>query len=56
MIHQYADDTTITVRDEDSVKRVRECFKVYGRASGAKVNMEKSVVMYIGKVNEENLF
>lgn len=54
LIHQYADDTTITVRDEDSVKRVIEGFKVYGRASGAKVNMEKSVVMYIGKVNEGN--
>lgn len=54
LIHQYSDDTTITVRDEDSVKRVIEGFQIYGRASGAKVNMEKSVVMYIGKVN--NIF
>jgi hypothetical protein len=54
LIHQYADDTTITVRDEGSVKRVMECFKVYGQASGAKVNMEKSIVMYIGKINEGN--
>uniref|UniRef100_A0A4W5LRK9 Reverse transcriptase domain-containing protein n=3 Tax=Hucho hucho TaxID=62062 RepID=A0A4W5LRK9_9TELE len=54
LIHQYADDTTITVRDEESVKRVIDCFKVYGKASGAKVNMDKSIVMYIGKTNEGN--
>jgi exonuclease III len=52
LIHQYADDTTVIVRDEGSVIRVMECFKVYEQASGAKVNMEKSVIMYVGKINE----
>lgn len=50
VINHYADDTTITVRDGDSVKRVLELVAIYGRASGAKINKDKSVLMYIGTV------
>lgn len=47
MINHYADDTTITVRDGGSVRRVIEIVEHYGRASGAKINKEKSEIMYI---------
>ena len=50
VINHYADDTTITVRDGGSVRRVMEIVEDYGRASGAKINKEKSEIMYIGKV------
>lgn len=48
VIQQYADDTTCTVIDVESVKNVMECFEVYGKASGAKLNVEKSEIMYVG--------
>ena len=50
VINQYADDTTVTVRDSGSVKRVLELVEVYGRAAGAKINVDKSEIMYIGGV------
>lgn len=50
VINQYADDTTITVRDGGSVKKVLELIEKYGRASGAKINKIKSEIMYIGEV------
>ncbi len=48
-IIQFADDTTITVKNMQSVKKVMECFEIYGRASGAKINIDKSEIMFIGK-------
>lgn len=42
IINQYADVTTITVREGNSVKRVLEIVGQYGKASGAKINKEKS--------------
>lgn len=50
VINHYADDTTITVRDGASVRRVLELVEKYGRASGAKINKDKSEIMYIGRV------
>ncbi len=47
-INQYVDDTTITVMEGNSVTTVLEIVKKYGKASGAKINMEKSELMYIG--------
>ncbi len=40
--NQYADDTTVTVRDGGSVGKVVELVEKYGRASGAKINRDKS--------------
>ena len=54
-INQYADDTTITVRDGNSVKRVLELAEIYGRASGARINKEKSEIMYIGNIEREGV-
>ena len=52
-LYQYADDTTVTVRDKESVVEVLKSVEQYGRASGAKVNIEKSEIMYIGENREE---
>ncbi len=49
LLYQYADDTTVTVSDRESVAEVLDSVEIYGRASGAKVNIEKSEIMYIGK-------
>jgi len=48
LIYQYADDTTVTVQDRESALEVLKNFDLYGRASGAKVNIEKSEIMYFG--------
>ena len=48
LLFQYADDTTVTVRDRESVVEVLGSVELYGRASGAKINMEKSEIMYVG--------
>lgn len=48
LLYQYADDTTVTVRDRESVDEVLGSVGLYGRASGAKVNIEKSEIMYVG--------
>lgn len=37
-IYQYADDTTILVRDVQSVERTMELVELYCRGSGARVN------------------
>uniref|UniRef100_A0A671TR16 Reverse transcriptase domain-containing protein n=1 Tax=Sparus aurata TaxID=8175 RepID=A0A671TR16_SPAAU len=49
LLYQYADDTTVTVKDRESVLEVVESVELYGRASGARVNIEKSEIMYIGE-------
>lgn len=54
IINQYADDTTITVKDVNSVKRVMENIGMYGKASGAKINVEKSEIMYVGNVKKDD--
>lgn len=48
LLYQYADDTTVTVRDKESVGAVFRSVEQYGRASGAKVNIEKSEIMFVG--------
>lgn len=47
IVQQYVDDTTITVRDVDSVNRVMECFELFGKASGAKISVEKTEVLWV---------
>ena len=51
IIQQYADDTTCTVKNMNDVKRIMEKIEIYGKASGAKVNVDKPEIMYIGNVN-----
>ncbi|KAK6186537.1 hypothetical protein SNE40_008557 [Patella caerulea] len=54
-LYQHADDTTVTVVDEDAVI---ECFKSisrYSRASDGKVNIEKTVVLGIGDIQSDSV-
>lgn len=53
IIHQYADDTTFTVKDIESINRIRKHMGTYGKASGAKINVDKSEIMSIGSVDIE---
>ena len=49
IIQQYADDMTITVENMDSINIIMKHMGTYGRAAGAKVNIEKSELMCIGQ-------
>ncbi len=51
-VYQYADDTTLIVQDVLSVTKVMEIMGKYCKGSGAKINMQKTVFMNIGR-NEE---
>jgi len=47
-IFQYADDTTVIVKDLESVKKAMRIVDVFCKGSGAKVNAEKTVYMRFG--------
>lgn len=49
-IFPYADDTTIVVKNEQSVKHAMEKVEWYCQGSGEKINEEKTVYMRFGKV------
>jgi len=49
LVHQYADDTTFTVEDIESINRIVEHIQTFGRAAGAKINIEKSEIMSFGE-------
>lgn len=48
-ITQYADDATLTLRDDMSVQRCFDIVTRYERGSGSKLNYEKTEGIYIGK-------
>ena len=47
-ISQYADDCTFTVMDKGSVLKILNLSELYGMASGARLNKDKSVVILVG--------
>ncbi len=49
LLFQHADDTTITVRDTQSVESLFNAINMYCQATGAKVNVEKSEILLLGK-------
>ena len=49
-ILQYADDTNITIKDENSIDRVLTHIAEYSKASGAKININKTEIMYCGEM------
>ncbi|KAL6454983.1 hypothetical protein MHYP_G00365800 [Metynnis hypsauchen] len=46
---QYADDTTLFVRSDQSLRHALDVVQAFGRASGAALNPGKSVVKYFGR-------
>ena len=54
IIFQHADDTTITVNDVKSVENVFNSIDIYCKATGAKVNIDKSEVLCIGNANNND--
>ena len=51
LFFQHADDSTAFVKDLKSVKHVFECFNLYNKASGSKVNLEKSEILPLGQAS-----
>lgn len=49
-IFQFADDTTLILRDLEIVKEVMRKVESYGKSTGAKVNEAKTVYMRFGGV------
>lgn len=45
---QHADDTTVTLRNRESINETFKVFELYSAGSGAKINIEKSEIMTIG--------
>ncbi|KAL7852819.1 hypothetical protein SRHO_G00186040 [Serrasalmus rhombeus] len=46
---QYADDTTLFVRSDQSLRLALDMVQAFGKASGAALNLGKSVVKYFGR-------
>ena len=53
-ITAYADDTTIFTRNEEEHKIYQQIFKEYERASGARINEEKTKEIQIGRYRRGN--
>lgn len=49
-IFQYADDTNLILRDVESLNASLHALNVYGLASGAKINFDKTLVKFCGNV------
>ena len=47
-ISQYADDTTVFVRDQESVKALMSVLKEFAKLSGLELNVNKSKLMWVG--------
>ena len=53
-VMQYADDINVMVKSESDVDIVLKHIETYERASGAKINMEKSEIMGMGRNKDLN--
>ena len=47
-ISQYADDTSLILSSDDSIKAALETYDLYERASGSKLNRDKSKGLWLG--------
>lgn len=56
LIYQYADDTRLTLAEVAEISAILEVVQAYCAASGAKVNLEKSEVMPVGRADLAPLF
>ena len=48
VISQYADDTSVLVCSDDSIRAVFEVYDKYERGSGAKLNLSKCKGLWVG--------
>ena len=48
-IQMYADDATVIIKDANELKHIFNTFKEFGKASGAKLNEEKTEILRLGK-------
>ena len=57
-VTQYADDTTVFVRDRDSVVQLLDLLQNFSLLSGLEINTAKTEAMWLGKWknNEDTLF
>ncbi len=51
-IYQYADDTTLILKDTESIKGAMGKIQKYCKGSGAKINIDKTVMMRIGTAKQ----
>ena len=50
----FADDTQLINKTEESIEKTFKTLEIYEKASGAKMNLEKTVGMYLGKWRNKN--
>ena len=55
LLFQHADDTSITVQDTQSVENIFHTVNTFCLGTGAKVNIEKSEVLCLGKASQTDL-
>ena len=53
-LNMFADDTQILNKTEESVEKTFEILGIYEKASGAKMNFDKTVGMYLGRWRHKN--
>ena len=54
-ISQYADDSTLTLKDDQSVVRSFDVIVRYESATGGKLDMTKTERIYVGNQAEDNM-
>ena len=47
-VHQYADDTTLILSTDDSIKAVLDIHSLFEKASGSRLNHSKSKCLWLG--------
>lgn len=47
-VHQYADDTTLILSTDDSIKAVFDIYSLFEKASGSRLNQSKSKGLWLG--------
>jgi hypothetical protein len=53
-VNMFAEDTQLINKTEESIEETFKTLGIYEKASGAKMNLEKTVGMYLGKWRNKN--
>ena len=53
-VNMFADDTQLINKTEESIEETFKTLEIYEKASGAKMNLVKTVGMYLGKWRNKN--